>query len=456
MSKFALLFLMVFFGGFIATFMIGGSVSFFLYQIVYFLNPDNRWWSAEIPGISYSFFTALLMLLSLAVGYRKYTEQAPWRQQPVFKWLLALLAVYYMVGFWAINPAVHDLFVFDLTKLIVIGLVAYKLVHTPRLLDGALWSYVMGATYIGYLATITGRNSGDRVEGIGLVDSPDANGVAAALVPSAVLLMYYAWMGNYKVKMLCVFCGALIANGLVLINSRGAFVGVVASAGLFLMYMMFSRYRKQGQRATAVLIIICGISGGLYVADDSFWERMSTLQNTEDEGASGSSRINYWIASVEVAQDFPGGLGVQGFNAVSSLYLPPEYIGENNNKSVHSMWFQGLTEVGWLGLGLFLVALLSLYRMSRKAKLWLLSIDETTPYFKILALECALLGYLGAASFINQFRAEILYWMIVLLAVGVNVYYLQRMNVPANEKNVVLKQSDSKNLSAYARKKSAL
>ena len=438
MSKFALLFITVYLGGIAATFFLSSAASFFLYQIVYFLNPDNRWWSSGIPGISYSFFAALLMLLSLAIGYRKYTEQAPWKQQPVFKWLLALLAVYYMVGSWAISPAVHDRFVFDLTKLVVIILVAYKLVHTPRRLDGALWSYLIGATYIGYLATITGRNSGDRVEGIGLIDSPDANGVAAALVPSAVLLMYYAWMGNYKVKILCVLCGALIANGLVLINSRGSFVGVVASAGLFLMYMMFSRYRKQGQRAMAVLIILCGISGGLYVADDSFWERMGTLQNTEDESTSGSSRINYWIASIEVARDNPGGLGVQGFNAVSSLYLAPEYHGDNDSKSVHSMWFQGLTETGWLGLGLFIMALLSLYRMSRKAKLWLLSIDENTSYFKILALECALLGYMAAATFINQFRAEVLYWMIMLLAVGINVHYLQRLRVQTKEKEVVL------------------
>jgi hypothetical protein len=456
MSKFALLFITVYLGGIAATFFLSSAASFFLYQIVYFLNPDNRWWSSGIPGISYSFFAALLMLLSLAIGYRKCTDQAPWKQQPTFKWLFALLAVYYMVGFWAISPAVHDRFVFDLTKLVVIILVAYKLVHTPRRLDGALWSYLIGATYIGYLATITGRNSGDRVEGIGLIDSPDANGVAAALVPSAVLLMYYAWMGNYKVKMLCVFCGALIANGLVLINSRGAFVGVVASGGLYLMYMMFSRYRKQGQRAMAVLIIICGISGGLYVADDSFWDRMGTLQNTEDEGASGSRRINYWMASIEVARDYPAGLGVQGFNAVSSIYLAPEHRGDSNSKSVHSIWFQGLTEVGWLGLGLFLMALLSLYRMSRKAKLWLLSIDENTPYFKMLALEGALLGYLVAASFINQFRAEILYWMIALLAVGINVYYLQQINVREKDKNVVLKQPDSTKSSAYAREKSAL
>ncbi|WP_372972248.1 O-antigen ligase family protein [Marinobacter sp.] len=435
--------------------MISGAASFYLYQIVYFLNPDDRWWSAQIPGVSYSFFAALLMILSLAMGYRKYTEQAPWKQQPIFKWLLALLAVYYVVGFWAINPEVHDRFVFDLTKLMVVILVAYKLVHTPRLLDVALWAYLIGATYIGYLATVTGRNSGDRVEGIGLVDSPDANGVASALVPSAVLLMYYAWMGNYKVKMLCALCGGLIANGLVLINSRGSFVGVVASAGLFLMYMIFSRHQKKGQRGMALLIIIGGISGGLYVADEGFWERMSTIQNTEEQGAGGSGRINFWLASIEVARDNPGGLGVQGFNAVASIYLPPEQLGGTEYKSVHSMWFQGLTEVGWFGLALFLMALLSLYRLSRKAKQWLLSVGDNAFYFKLLALECALLGYMGAASFINQFRAVILYWMMMLLAVGINVYFLQRVNVQSKEKKVVLKQPGTIKAAAYARRESA-
>ncbi|WP_417547405.1 O-antigen ligase family protein [Marinobacter segnicrescens] len=455
MSTFALLFLLIFFGGVITTFMVSGSVSFFLYQVVYFLNPDNRWWSAHIPGISYSFAAGLLMLVCLAVGYRKYTAQAPWKQQPLFKWILALLALYYVVGLWAINPEVHSQFVFDLTKLMVIALVAYKLVHTPRLLDGALWSYLVGATYIGYLATVTGRNSGNRVEGIGLVDSPDANGVASALVPAAALLMYYAWMGNYKVKIICVFCGALIANGLVLINSRGAFLGVVAGAGLFLMHMVFSRHQKKGQRAMAILIIFCGISGALYMADDGFWERMRTLQNVEYESGSGAGRINYWVAALEVARDNPGGLGVQGFNAVSTVYLPPEVLAGNEYKSVHSVWFQGLTEVGWIGLALFLAALLSLFRLSRKAKRWLLSIDDNASYFKLLSLECALIGYLAAASFINQFRAEILYWMMTLLAIGINVYYLQR--VDARQKNPKLASGKSGTLKPpqYARERSA-
>jgi O-antigen ligase len=221
------------------------------------------------------------------------------------------------------------------------------------------------------------------------------------------------------------------------------------------MYMIFSRYQRKGQRGMAVLIIICGISGGLYVADEGFWERMSTLQNTEDQSSSGSGRINYWAASIAAARDNPGGLGVQGFNAVASIYLPPEQLGGNEYKSVHSMWFQGLTEVGWLGLALFLMALLSLYRLSRKAKKWSLASGDNNAYFKLLALECALLGYLGAASFINQFRAEILYWMMMLLAVGTNVYYLQRVNAGRKENKVVMKQLGSAKSSAYARGKSA-
>ena len=69
--------------------------------------------------------------------------------------------------------------------------------------------------------------------------------------------------------------------------------------------------------------------------------------------------------------------------------------------------------------------LLSLYRLARKAKKYVMSMDNTKAYFQILALECAFIGYLAAGTFINRFRAEILYWMILFLAVAIKVYYLQ-------------------------------
>ncbi|WP_166268465.1 O-antigen ligase family protein [Marinobacter caseinilyticus] len=425
MSKFALLFLMVFFGGITATLFYSGSSAFILYQLVYFFNPDQRWWSAFIPGISYSLISALLMLVVFGLGYRKYTETSPWKTQPVFKWLIALVAVYFLAYTWALNPRAHDQFTIYYVKLIVIVMVAYKLLHSEKTLDAAIWAYIAGATYIGYLATITGRNVGSRVEGIGMADSPDANGVAAALVPAGALLMYYAWMGRWKTKLICVACGALIANGLVLINSRGAFLGVVAGSGLYLLFMMFSKYRKKGQRAMAIMIAVAGLSGALYVTDDLFWERMQTLQNPESK-ESGSGRIVFWLTTFDMLEDHPMGMGIQGYNQLASLYMDDETRGGVENRSVHSLWFQGLSEVGPLGFGIFIAALFSLRRVSQKAKRWVVQEGHNSQYFKLLALECGLVSYLVAGTFINQFRAEILYWMILLMASGVNVYYLQK------------------------------
>jgi len=43
----------------------------------------------------------------------------------------------------------------------------------------------------------------------------------------------------------------------------------------------------------------------------------------------------------------------------------------------------------------------------------------------MLALEGALLSFLVAASFINRARAEMLYWLILFIAIASNIYYLR-------------------------------
>jgi len=426
MSKFALLFLMVFFGGLCAAIFYSGSAAFVLYQLVYFFNPDHRWWSADIPGMSYSFITSILMLLLLFIKYKEYSTITRWNDQPVLKWMVVLLGMYYLAFTFALDQSSHKMFTFEFTKLIVIVFVAYKLVNSERALDASIWAYLMGCTYIGYLAMVVGRNDAGRVEGIGMVDSPDANDTAAVLVPAAVFLMYYAWMGNRKTKLVCMICGAFIANGLVLINSRGSFIGVTVSLGLFLSYMMFSRYRRKGQRGAAIVMIIFGLSGAFYMTDDLFWERMSTLQDAEGQIDSGTSRVTFWLTTFEMLEDYPLGMGIFGYNSVASIYMDDRTRGGMENRAVHSMWFQGVSEIGWQGFSVFLIMLLSLYRQSRAAKKFVLLKLRSEQYFKILALECAVVGYLVTGTFIDRFRAEVLYWMILLVLIAVNVYYLQR------------------------------
>lgn len=424
MSKLALIFLIVFFGCIVAALFYTGAAAFVLYQIVYFLNPDDRWWSANIPGLRYSFITSILMLFVLAFQYKKLSQASPWKEQPVFIYLVILVGLFYLAKLWSLAPDIHDKYTFIYLKLVIIILVAYKLLNSEVALKSCLWAYILGCTYIGQLATSIGRNSGDRLEGIALPDGSDGNGVSAALVPAGAILLYYAWLGNKKVRAFCFICGGFIANALVLFNSRGAFLGTIASSGIFLLYMMFSKYRQKGQRGLAVIVVVVGLSGGLYVADDTFWDRMSTLQSS-DSGESGSHRVLFWMTTFDMMEDYPLGMGVYGYNLLSPSYLTETEREGVPLKTVHSIWFQALSEIGWQGLIIFLVMLASLYRMSNKAKRFVLDRKQYEKYFHLLALECAVLGYLVTSTFINQFRAEILYWTILFLTVAIKVYYLR-------------------------------
>ncbi|WP_298447399.1 O-antigen ligase family protein [uncultured Marinobacter sp.] len=438
MSKVALLFLFVFLGGIFTAFFVTPVASFIVYQAVYLANPDSRWWAATIPGMRYSLIAASFMLVILVVKYRELTELAPWKQQPIFKWLLALLIMYEVMNLFAIVPDEHSRFTFDFVKLVVIILVAYKLVNSEKALDACLWAYILGTTYIGYVAYSLGRNSQGRVEGIGMVDTGgDGNMTAAAMVPALILLTYTAWIGNKRIKILSIFCGALIANAIVLINSRGAFLGAVAGGLFFLFYMIFSRYQRKGQRGAAILIILVAFGGTLYVADEAFWERMDTLREVDDGGKSGSHRIDFWLATFDVLNDYPLGVGIGGYIQLSPAYLPAHYFeNRTTGKAVHSTWFQALAEIGWLGFLIFLALLVSTYRVSRRTKQHLIRKENYDAYFKILALEGALLSFIVAASFINRTRAEVLYWLILFIAVASNIYYFRVTELAERNKEV--------------------
>lgn len=437
MGKFALLFLFLFTVGIFAALFIMPVSSVLVYQLVYFVNPDSRWWAASIPGLQYSFIAALVMLVTLAVRYKELSPQAPWKNQPVFKWMLALLAMYGLTITFALIPSVHKPFTYDFAKLVIIILAAYKLITTERALNACLWGYITGVTYIGYVAHSVGRDGQGRVEDIGMVDTGgDGNMTAAAMVPALIILVYMAWLGNKKIRVVAVLCGAFIANGIVLINSRGAFLGAVCGALFFLFYMVFSKHQREGQKGTAVLIILIALAGTAYVADEAFWSRMETIQDVDDGGKSGSHRIDFWMATFDVLEDYPFGVGIQGFIELSPNYLPERYFeGRKTGKATHSTWFQVLSEIGWLGF-IFLIALLvSTFKLSGKTKRYLINVENYDAYFKMLALEGALLSFLVAASFIDRARAEMLYWLVLFIAIASNIYYLRYVDSKSGKIN---------------------
>ncbi|MCH8499095.1 MAG: O-antigen ligase family protein [Marinobacter sp.] len=424
MSKLGLAFLILFFSGILFALFMAPASAFVTYQIVYLVNPDIRWWSASVPGLRYSFITVIVMFAAYLLRFKELNSLSRLRDRSVFKWMVALCLSYIFMINFALLPEYHKRFTTDFIKLVIIMMLAYKVVVTERALDVCLWAYILGTTYIGYVARVTGRDWQGRIEGIGMVDTGgDGNMTAAAMAPALIILIYKAWMGGLKTKLVAIFCGAFIANGIVLINSRGAFLGVVAGTAYFLLYMIFSKYQKKGQRALAILTIIVGLSGGLYVADEAFWERMQTLQELDDGDASGSHRVEFWLATFDIMRDYPMGVGIGGFIHVSQNYLPERYFERRDTgKAVHSTWFQIIGEVGWIGFSIFLAMLVAVFRTSFATKKFLIASGKYDEYFKVLVLEAGLIAFLVAATFIDRGRAEVLYWLVTFILVSANVY----------------------------------
>ena len=448
MSKIALLFIAAFLYSIYAILMIGPVYGFYIYEINYFLNPNSRWWATSLPNLSYSFIIVLLMMASFFITRTKHNLNTA-TKTPAAKWYLLLFLSYCFSTFSAVNPEIHNRFFIELVKQFIIIYVAYRIIDSEKKLVISLLCFFIGAAYIGFEAMNVGRDAFGRVEGIGMVDSPDSNTMSAALVPTVPLLIYFGWQLEWKYKLFIGLLTVLILNGIILINSRGAFLGTIIGSGYFLTYMFLSKYKLPKQKLMLTLIIVAILGGTLRLVDDSFWQRMETIQSTAsaDSGGSGGRRMNFWLSTFDLLEDYPFGTGIYGYETLSVIYLKDEsfftQIDGVKLRSVHSLWFQALSEVGWHGFTFFMLLLISIKRHLNKAKAYLISEKNYRLYYLGIALEGATLAFLVSGTFINVFRVQMLYWLMLFCTCFSVIVLNNKRNKEnqSNEKN----QSNERN-----------
>ena len=435
-----LAFLSLYVGSFIWSFLYHRAYAFMAYLMVYFFYPlgPARWWSYSLPGIPYSFSTTLLMIMVYILNFQDSNKNrclaAP---QLVYAYLFG--TYFYCLIIVAVNPDLHAMFSSNFVKLLIVITLAYKLVDTHKMFNIILFAYIGGTSYIGLLVNIIGRNSGDRVEGIGTVDGPDANDMAALLAPALVLILYWFWVDSrLKIRVPMLIAGAITANAIVLVNSRGSFLGVLASCSYFMFYLYFSKFRRKGQKATVIVLICLGLVALLNVVDQSTLERFysiadSTEVNEEEE--TGATRMLFWVAAYELAKDHPFGLGYAAFNSFADEYLPQGIdTGASRSRTVHSSWFQALSEAGFPGLMLYLLIYFFCFLTLRRCRKVAIEYKNIPLYYKIIALEAALVGYMVPMTFINRMTAVVPFILVLFSACAYNIYVL-RKNELANQLN---------------------
>lgn len=185
--------------------------------------------------------------------------------------------------------------------------------------------------------------------------------------------------------------------------SRGAFLGLGALA---IMYFLRSRHKLRAAAAAALVGALV-----LPVLPDYFWDRMSTIETTEEEmDWSSRGRLHFWAVAVEMANANPI-LGI-GHHAYPKAYDRYDFTASEfgTERSVHSTWFGVLAELGYPGLLLFIMLLLSAFAACRRVRLLARQAPELEDLREYAAaFEIALVAFAVSGSFIIFQYTEMLW-----------------------------------------------
>lgn len=293
-------------------------------------------------------------------------------------WLLLLLCASATVS-WigAINPSDGSTDLYQ--KLLKEALLALALmavmVNRQRLHLLAL-TLVISLSFVGVkeglISVLTA--GGHKIIGSGNIG--DNNSLATALlmvVPLGIYLYQYSAVRVVRLGMLA----SLVLNVITVIMtfSRGGFIGLVLVAGFFI---------KSSNRKflSFVLVAFAGLAV-VTLAPDTLFNRLNTMENLDNEG-SFMGRVVAWKISWLIAMDHPlfGG----GPHAVQNTPLWLSYVPKMSSlawiptpppdltiaHAAHSIYFEVLGDLGFVGLGLFMALLIvpfwNCYRIVRMTR----------------------------------------------------------------------------------------
>jgi len=429
-SKFVLAFLLFYSFCTYAVFFIDIKWGIYLYELQYFLNPPARWWYGSLPNLRWALMVSICVLIGYIIKTKQYSENRLF-DVPQTKWFTMNLMWMLLASNWAVWKIMHSHFLTEQIKLMLFLFLMYKTIDNPKRFEGMMWTLIIGNFYISYETKRKGRDMFGRVEGTGAADTGgDSNCAAAAVITCIPILLYYIVKYKGWRRLLLLFFLAYIMNAVILINSRGSFIGLAVSCSYMGFYVFKDITNKQ--RFQLIAIVLIGIGLFLRLADDTFWKRMSSITASEDdeEAEGDGGRTLFWMLGIEMVKAHPLGLGAEGFKWMSPQYIPPECFdnaknAEGGKRAVHSLYIECLTDRGYPGFTIWVCLVLSNFFYIRKIKKHLRKQGDFSLYFLGLAVESGFIAFLVSSAFIDRLYAEILYWFMVFIACFGNIYLIK-------------------------------
>jgi probable O-glycosylation ligase (exosortase A-associated) len=369
-----------------------------------YFRPEDWIWLDFLQGAKLSFIIGAYLVLLILTSRRKFILNgriffiALFLAQTLLSTLLSLHYEYswpYWKEFAKLNIIAYVMLILvdDFSKFRLVLLVIALSLGVEQAKEG--WRY---------LVTSPGGPNTNPLPFLG-----DNNGIALGmlmLVPILSLLsqttpkQWGRWF--YWFLLIGVFYRALSTY------SRGGFL---ASCFLGSIYWL-----QSAQKIRSLLVLLAMLILIVPNLPDSFWARMHTINTYEEEqDESALGRLHFWRVALLMAQSHPM-LGV-GFNAYNAAYDQYDFLQGRYGyrRSVHSSFFGVLAELGYIGLGLFIIILFSTFHsFHRTSKV--VQYHPELSHFRSAAdsLRMSLLVFLIGGSFVPSQYQEMLWHYIFL------------------------------------------
>jgi O-antigen ligase len=267
-------------------------------------------------------------------------------------------------------------------------------------------THMIGCFWWGWDSWRDPKRVAGRLQNVGSGDSLDDNSAAAHLVTILPLTLVYLLVDKDKrFKAIALIATPFIVNTLILCNSRGAILGVIAA-----MLATLGMIRK-GYRMRLAVVGVIMAAGFLFLADPQFIARQQTT--VEHSDGSSQERLQTWIGGANLVKDHPFGTGGRGFHILSFRYIP-EIVASHDGeqRGPHNTYVMVASEWGIAGLVAYLGYLGATLIMLNRVKKAADGHDgQEFYYWRALALQVGLIAFMITAVFCARLYAEVGYWM---------------------------------------------
>ncbi len=317
------------------------------------MNPQSYTYTAPLP---YALMVAAVTLLAWI--FSREPKLPPKNATAI---LLCLLMVWITVtSAFALAPAATVWDRWQLSeKMFLFTVLAYALTNTRERLDQLIAVCALSIGFIGFVGGIftIAHGGAFRVYGPDASTIGDNNDFGVALV-TMLPLLFYLFQRVRQRSLKCGLLGGLVLNFIATLftYSRGALVAIIFMGAAFWLRARWAH------KFIFALVFAVAAAGVFEFAPAEWLGRMATIQ-TYKEDESAESRLYVWQLAWAMSQHHPVlGAGYRWMyfptivnSTLSDSGLPPL----TKPRAAHSIWFQMLSDHGFIGLGLFLSLLVT-------------------------------------------------------------------------------------------------